>query len=328
MKILHVLLTELSIPPQKYGGTERVLWALYQGQKALGHEVRFLLKANISGAQNIQVYDPQKTIESQIQGWADIIHFHSPYEGEIKIPFICTQHGNSESNMELPTNTVFLSKKHAENHNARCYVHNGLYWPDYGAPNLRAPQNYVHFLAKASWRIKNLQGAIKIAQSAKITMHILGGKRANIKRNPYLFLSPQLHFHGMIGGEKKNHLVRNSKGLIFPVLWDEPFGLAVIESLYLGCPVFATEFGALPEIINRSDIGFLSNSNSALVSAVKQIDSYDRKACHEHAKKYFSHVEMATKYQTCYEKVLDHESLNPNKPYTQSNTKRRQKMHK
>ena len=44
MKILHVLLTRMPVPPTKYGGTERVLWALYQGQTALGHEVKFLTK--------------------------------------------------------------------------------------------------------------------------------------------------------------------------------------------------------------------------------------------------------------------------------------------
>ena len=61
----------------------------------------------------------------------------------------------------------------------------------------------------------------------------------------------------MVGGNKKNRLLQHSKGLIFPVKWDEPFGLAITESLYCGCPVFGTPYGSLPELV-PSDVGFLA----------------------------------------------------------------------
>lgn len=321
MKILHVLLTRMPIPPTKYGGTERVLWALLKGQQALGHEVRLLVKENTGHSKNASTYDPKKSMEEQTQGWADIIHFHWPYDGELSTPFICTEHSNSEKERTFPINTVYLSSKHAENNQAICYVHNGLYWADYGEPNLTQPKDYVHFLAKASWRVKNIQGAVKIAQSANQQLHILGGKRWSIKRNPYFYFSPRLHFHGMVGGQQKNNLIRDSKGLIFPVLWHEPFGLAITESLYLGCPVFATPFGSLPDIISRPDIGFLSDSTEALVEALNNIHQYDRKACHEHAKQNFSHLSMAEQYQSCYEKVLANETLNPTPPRSKPNIK-------
>lgn len=320
MKILHVLLTSLPIPPNDYGGTERVLWALYQGQKALGHEVRFLTKYPNTHADAV-LYDANQPIESQVQGWADIVHFHYAYDGELDVPYVCTEHSNSEIEKEFNINTIYLSSKHADNYNASCYVHNGLYWPDYGEPNLDNPQNYVHYLAKATWRIKNLQGAVKIAKGAQMPMHILGGKRFNLKRNPYFYLSSDLTFHGMIGGVRKNELVRNSKGLIFPVLWHEPFGLAIIESLYLGCPVFATPFGAMPDIISQENLGVLSNSYQVLTDAVKAVDKFDRRACHEHAKQYFSHIAMSKGYIECYEKVLAGEVLNVNRPKSKANIK-------
>ncbi len=325
MKILHILLTSLPIPPNDYGGTERVLWALYQGQKQLGHEVRYLTKYPNNNPDAL-LFDEKKPLESQIEGWADIIHFHFPYDKELTTPYVCTEHSNSETQKEFNINTIYLSSKHAENYNATCYVHNGLYWADYGEPNLYNPKNYVHYLAKATWRIKNLQGAIKIAKKANIPMHILGGKRFNLKRNPYFYLSSDLNFHGMIGGTRKNELVRDSKGLIFPVLWHEPFGLAVIESLYLGCPVFATPFGAMPDIISQDNIGILSDSYQVLIEAVKSIDKFDRKACHEHAKTYFSHIAMSKGYIECYEKVLAGEQLNPNKPHSKANIKVRLDM--
>ena len=75
MKILHVLLTRMPIPPTKYGGTERVLWALYQGQTALGHEVKFLTKHDNKHPDAL-VFNPNISLEKQVEGWADIIHFH------------------------------------------------------------------------------------------------------------------------------------------------------------------------------------------------------------------------------------------------------------
>lgn len=326
MKILHVLLTRMPIPPTKYGGTERVLWALYQGQKALGHEVRFLLKANVNHQDFVQVYNPALPLEAQIDDWADIVHFHFPYEGQLHIPFVCTEHSNCETVKTFAINTIYLSKKHAQNNNATCYVHNGLYWADYGEPNLSAPKDYVHFLAKASWRVKNIQGAVRIAKNAKQTLAVLGGNRINIRRNPYCYLSPKLKFYGMVGGTTKNNLIANSKGLIFPVLWHEPFGLAVTESLYLGCPVFATPFGSLPDIISQDDIGVLSDSYEVLTQAVNHIDKFDRRACHEHAKNNFSHLSMSKAYIECYEKVLAGETLNPTNPRSNPNIKDRLAM--
>ncbi len=324
MKILHVLLTALPIPPNDYGGTERVLWALYQGQKELGHDVKFLTKYDNKSPDGL-IYDENKSLESQIEGWADIIHFHFPYDGEINTPFVCTEHSNNDIEKEFNINTIYLSSKHAENYHASCYVHNGLYWADYGEPNLNKPQNYVHYLAKATWRIKNVQGAIKIAKNANMSMHILGGKRFNLKRNPYFYLSSDLTFHGMVGGKAKNDLVRNSKGLIFPVLWHEPFGLAMIESLYLGCPVFATPFGAMPDIIS-TEVGVLSDSYAVLTEAVKDIDKFDRRACHERAKTHFSHLSMSKAYLECYERVLAGENLNAQRPKSKADIKGRLTM--
>lgn len=325
MKILHILLTRMPLPPPKYGGTERVLWALGLAQSDMGHQVRYLLKANANHRPDVQVYDEHKSFDEQIGNWADIVHFHWPYEGELNTPFVCTEHSNCEIEKEFAINTIYLSSKHAENNHATCYVHNGLYWASYGEPNF-SPKNYVHFLAKASWRVKNLQGAVRIAKQAHIPLHVLGGHRLNIRRNPYCYLSPNIRFHGMVGGEQKNQLIANSKGLIFPVLWHEPFGLAVIESLYLGCPVFATPFGSLPDIISQDNLGVLSDQYAVLAQAVEHIDRFDRRACHEHAKQYFSHTAMAKAYQQCYEKVLAGETLNPTPPRSKAHIKARLSM--
>lgn len=324
MNILHVLLTRMPLPPPKYGGTERVLWALGIAQTEMGHNVRYLLKANAANRDDVQIFDPNLSFEAQIDDWADIVHFHFPYEGVLNKPFVCTEHSNCETEKTFPINTIYLSKKHAENNNAECYVHNGLYWPSYGVPNF-APQQYAHFLAKASWRVKNLQGAVKIAQGANRQLFVLGGKRFNIRRNPYAYFSPKLRFFGMVGGDEKNALIANSAALIFPVLWHEPFGLAVTESLYLGCPVLATPFGSLPDIVTP-EVGALSDDYAVLIEHLRNINKFDRRACHERAKTHFSHTAMAKSYQICYEKVLAGEALNKHNPRSKPNIKAKLEM--
>lgn len=108
-------------------------------------------------------------------------------------------------------------------------------------------------------------------------------------------------------------MINASKVLLFPVLWHEPFGIAITESLYFGCPVFGTPYGSLPELVTPA-VGFLSNSYSALSEALKEIDSYDRNVCHEYVCDQHTSKEMTKKYLEYYEKVLNGETINRERP--------------
>ena len=125
--------------------------------------------------------------------------------------------------------------------------------------------------------------------------------------------SPKLSFEGMVGGAEKDRLLNSSKGLIFPVRWHEPFGIALIESLYYGCPVFGTPYGSLPELIIK-DVGYLSNQEDELVNAVLNSDIFSRQRCHEYALDEFNSKKMTLEYLGKYEKVINEENLNNKKP--------------
>jgi len=107
--------------------------------------------------------------------------------------------------------------------------------------------------------------------------------------------------------------LKYSKALIFPVLWHEPFGLAIIESLYFGVPVLGTKFGSLPELLGK-DVGFLSNSENELIEAFQELDSFDSKKCHEYACENFNAKKMAEKYAELYRKIVNGEKINRKKP--------------
>lgn len=310
LKILHVMQSRYSLPPEKYGGTERVVWGLATNQEKAGHQVRYLWGKAKNLPDNAIISDKKVPIQQQIDDWPDIVHFHRPFKGELHKPYICTEHGNADKPTEYSQNCVFLSRKHAENHGAQCFVYNGLNWDEYGEPNLDNPKNYMTFLGKAKVAHKNLLGTVDVALKSGNNLKVLGGNRINIRRLPYFIWQPNIGFCGMVGGQKKLDLLKNSKALLFPVRWHEPFGLAITESLYLGAPVIATAYGSLPEIIQDDKVGFLSNNYNELIEAAKDVSTFDRKACHELAKTKFSSKQMYLDYQVCYERILDGEPLN------------------
>jgi glycosyltransferase involved in cell wall biosynthesis len=245
----------------------------------------------------------------QIPAGVDLVHLNCKVNEQPNIPYIFTLHGNNNDQYPLDLNTVFVSKNHASRYGSDSYVHNGIDPADYGDPGLDQKRNYFHFLGDGAWRVKNLRGAIKIAQQSKIKFRVIGGKRFNFNQGIRLTFDPRIKFEGLIGGVEKNNLLKGSKGLIFPVLWNEPFGLSIVESLYFGCPVFGTPYGSLTEII-QPNVGVTSNSLSALVDAVQNANQFDSKICHEYVMENFTSTQMTNAYLSKYEMVMNGQQLN------------------
>jgi glycosyltransferase involved in cell wall biosynthesis len=308
------------IPVSHYGGTQRVIWYLGQELSRMGHQVSFLVApGSTCPFARIIPLDSHRTAASQIPENTDIVHFHfDPGDvSSLSIPYIITNHGNRHDFRVFDPNTVFVSKNHAQRYGSECFVYNGLDWDDYGKPNLEISRRYFHFLGKAAWKVKNLSGAIQvIKQTPHEKLYVLGGKRVNLSMGIRITLSPRVKFFGMVGGTKKLDLLQHSKGLLFPVLWNEPFGLAIIESLYFGCPVFGTPYGSLPELVTP-EVGFLSCNCKELAEALLLHQNYHPEICHEYALENFNAKQMALGYLECYEQVLDGKTLNPLPPVWQ-----------
>lgn len=303
------------IPALKYGGTERVIWYLGKELIALRHQVTFLVnEGSHCDFAPVLYLDKTKSLADQIPDSIDIVHFNYFDHEAIELPSITTMHVNVNDYRELDQNTVFVSSNQAGRFGSVSFIHNGLDWDDYGPVELKRRRTFFHFLGNAAWRIKNISGAIKAIRLTKSEkLKVLGGNRLNIKMGFRLTLSPRIKFYGMVGGQKKNELLNHSKGLVFPVRWHEPFGLAIIESLYFGCPIFATPYGSLPDLVNRN-VGFLSNNVAEMAEAIEDSDSYSRLHCHSYAVEEFNSARMAKAYVTKYEKVLNGEKLNATTP--------------
>ncbi|MDY8134013.1 glycosyltransferase [Aquimarina sp. 2201CG5-10] len=315
---MKVLIVDNSgiIPAINYGGVERVIWGLGKELHKLGHEVVYLVKAGSScDFAEVLEFDPDQDLNSQIPNDIDIAHFsHTPLY-EVDKPVIVTIHTNPPKEEVLNINSVFISKNHAKRYGSSTYVYNGLDWSDYPDPVLDQERKYLHFLGKVAWKVKNVFGAAQIALKSGNQLHIMGGKQwtlRNLKRGLKYVLDPNIIFRGMVNNKVKMDIMSRSKGMIFPVKWHEPFGLAVVESMYAGCAVFGTTNGSLEELI-KPEVGYTSNNSNELATAIKEFD-YNAKRCHDYAVLHFNATVMTKSYVQLYEKILNGEALNLKTP--------------
>lgn len=309
-----LIVSNAKIPVNKYGGTERIIWWLGRELHRLGHKVTYLAAPGSSCPfAEVLPLDPATDMNLQVPDDIDVVHFHLPVHNFSKKPCIVTVHDNPNARIELHENSVFVSGNHAARYGSSTHVYNGIDTADYRQPDFSRKRSYTHFLAKAAWRLKNVRGAIDVATQSGNKLVVLGGTRLNIKMGFRFTPNLNVSFRGMVGNDEKSVVLNGSKALIFPVLWHEPFGIALIESLYFGCPVFGTPYGSLPELI-PAQFGLLSNSRTVLAEGLKQADSFNNHLCHEYAADNFNITRMAQQYLQLYERVLNGEKLNAVKP--------------
>jgi glycosyltransferase involved in cell wall biosynthesis len=124
---------------------------------------------------------------------------------------------------------------------------------------------------------------------------------------------------------KQEHLVghyQTAKALLFPIQWEEPFGMVMIEAMACGTPVIAYDRGSVSEIVRDGETGFIIDSKhtndgakhakrvisqtgvEGLVEAIKRIEEIDRDACRKHVEKHFGLDTMVRTYEKMYEKIV------------------------
>lgn len=193
MRIL--LINRAKVPVFAYGGIERVIWYLARALANMGHEITFLVpEGSHCDFAKALVLNKDAPLKPQIPKGFDIVHFQSlpDFNPDVDFdqPYIMTEHGNAN---KPPTtrylNIVFISADHAKRHNSTAFVYNGLDWDDYGRVDFDLERSHFHFLGKASWPAKNVQGAIDVARDAGVTLAVLGGQPAQFQ--------PRLPVHTM-----------------------------------------------------------------------------------------------------------------------------------
>ncbi|MBI3294812.1 MAG: glycosyltransferase [Deltaproteobacteria bacterium] len=294
------------LPTPHYGGTERVVWWLAKGLCELGVELTLFSRTGSQFPFGKHFATDFRRLSALRSESVDLLHYFAPPNFVPQTPYLVTIGGNGVAGERYLPNSVFVSGDHARRHHAEAFVYNGIDPDDYRYSDFH--DGSLLFLAKASWRVKNVKGAIRIARQSRRRLHILGGSR--------LWKSWRgVTWEGVVGGTKKRELLARSQALLFPVIWDEPFGLAVVEAMMSGVPVLSTRRGSLPELVS-SDVGFLCDTYGEFIEAVERSADINRARCREWALENFHYRKMAKRYLHYYERVLEGQSLNPMIPFT------------
>lgn len=158
---------------------------------------------------------------------------------------------------------------------------------------------------------KGVEEAIDIAEQAGWPLLIAGG----IYNADYYetHIAPRLEqagervkYLGQLEHDALWNVMGRARGLLFPSLWDEPFGLTATEAMATGTPVIAFRRGAAEEIVRDGETGFLVTPGdcAAAASLVDKLDTISRAHCRAHVEKYFSFERMLDEHEEMYAGLL------------------------
>jgi len=302
---MHVALYSHSLLPARgYGGTQRLVVWLARGLTELGHRVSLLApsgsrvpEAGLIELDPDEIRRPGFDLTRYLPDSTDVLHAHAPLATAPRYPHVFTLHGNLRTGRTAPPNTIFLSADHARRHGATAFVYNGVDPSEF----VFQPEKdrYDLFLGRLH-SIKGYRWAMEGAKRTGQPLIIAGGWRLSLRRG--------LRFVGAVDGRRKADLLAGAACLWMPALWDEPFGLTLVEAMMSGTPVLGTRRGALPEIVSE-DVGALGDTLEDLIRLRASIEDRDPVVCRARAEQWFSHTTMAQEYVRVYQHFLATNSL-------------------
>ncbi|HEY9744726.1 MAG TPA: glycosyltransferase family 4 protein [Oculatellaceae cyanobacterium] len=170
-------------------------------------------------------------------------------------------------------------------------------------------KDYLAFLGRLSPE-KGPHLAIQAAKALGYRL-ILAGKVDRVDQEFYreqvepLIDGVQIRYIGEVDHERKNELLSGAMATLCPVLWPEPFGLVMIESMACGTPVFALRDGSVPEVVEHGRTGYVAESVEELTEAVRDWKAYNRQIIRKVAEERFSAARMVDDHLKLYRSLLD-----------------------
>ena len=169
-------------------------------------------------------------------------------------------------------------------------------------------RSYLAFLGRIA-PMKGAHLAIEIAKRSGIPLKIAGEVQPVFHDYFAREVAPHIDgklidFLGEVDLEAKNELLGEALALLFPIQWNEPFGLVMIEAMACGAPVLALPGGSVPEVVREGVSGHIGNS-AAELAAYAQTMHFDPEKVRAHVERNFSVEVMVGKYTALYEEVLE-----------------------
>jgi len=169
--------------------------------------------------------------------------------------------------------------------------------------------DYLVFLGRIH-PTKGPDRAIAVAREAGLPLVIAAKVREPCEREFFdEAVRPNLgngvEFVGEVGHDEKVRLLGGARALLFPIDWEEPGAVVLLEAMACGTPVVATRRGCVPEMVVDGRTGFVVDDPAEMVSALERIDEIDPVACRAHVAADFSAERLLRDYEAVYETVLE-----------------------
>ncbi|WP_316824786.1 glycosyltransferase [Pedobacter miscanthi] len=317
MRILLIMDPGIAVPPPNYGGHERLVHMFAEEYTRLGHEVTLLAgpDSKISGQtitfgiNNLQRSKFQK-LKELFKAWKYLFSNRNNFElihnfGRLAylIPILNSPakkimtYGRpvSKKGIKIVTalpnqNLIFTACSNycvsTGNVAGRWEtVYNAIDFSKYNLVQQVNRDAPLIFLGRMD-KIKGLHTAIEVALETENIL-LIGGNIPNTADNLNYFkehVEPkfdgkQIIYLGPLNDEQKNHYLGQAKALLFPIEWDEPFGMVMVEAMACGTPVIGFKRGSVNEVITNGKNGFIVENKEAMIQTLQKIIAIDRPAC-------------------------------------------------
>ena len=334
MRILLIMDPGIPVPPPLYGGHERLVYLFAEEYIKLGHQVTVLAGPDSSCSGETVSFGLNDLSRSRLQRqkeslfvWRylvrnknnfDLIHnfgrlaylapvLNSPVKKIMTYGRPVSAKGIKFFTSLPNRNLVFTACSNycvstgnvAGNWET---VYNAIDFNQYQLNTSVSNNAPLMFLGRLD-RTKGVHTAIHIAKTTGNKL-IIGGNISHTPDNYEYYkteIEPQIDneriiYAGPLNDEEKNRLLGQSKALLFPIEWDEPFGMVMIEAMACGTPVIAFNRGSVPEVIEEKITGNIVNSKEEMIAAISNLNYFDREQIRNEAYKRFNVDKIAKDY--------------------------------
>lgn len=344
MRIAQVAANTEPVPPHGYGGTELVVSLLTEELVKRGHEVTlFAAGTSETKARLITVVDqplrpsskynmlqwPSFDLQTLVcvqdmQKEFDIVHNHMswmalPTLDQLSCAVVTTMHNQVKPYCEA----LYLRYKHLpyvaisnsfrklnlpEQLNYVGTVYNGIRVGDFQHKENGKEREFLLFVGRIC-KDKGTAEAIDIAQRLNLPIKIAGKVDKNDEDYYQQEVKPRLKYSGAdfigeVDHDEKVDLYRHAIAVVYPITFNEPFGLVMAEALASGTPVMAFDMGSVREVLSDPETSIIGKSVDQLVNRFPEVKSIDRSACVKRVQKLFSVETMVDGYEKTYSKLL------------------------
>jgi glycosyltransferase involved in cell wall biosynthesis len=323
----------IAVPPDAYGGTELFVAHLAEALVTRGHDV--IVYAN--GASKVRCtvrwtysecdWPPRPGADPTLKNldhaaWAirdaardavDVVHLNDaiavPLSRFLDVPVLHTLHHPHESALsalyarypEITYITISDSQRRRETMPKMRMVHHGLRIDDYRFNEHK--HGYLAFLGRMA-PVKGPHLAIEVARRSGIPLKLAGEIQPAFQDYWDSMVRPcidgdLIEYVGEATLDVKNELLGQASALLFPIQWEEPFGLVMIEAMACGTPVIALGAGSVAEIVRDGVSGWICDDVEAMAERALA-PGIPASSCREHVVANFSVERMAEMYEAIY----------------------------